>query len=231
LKLLVPALRSGTLARGAGDLQPDAGSVIELLLGPPPSIPDDPSRGRVRTALVFPFLMASAMFNLVAFLANLLFLSPALALLTRRRFHLADATAVQLTRDPDSLAKGLNATVNHTAAADWPLARFRSVFIVAPTGSTASDPLGQSFGTHPSTATRHARVVRLGATATAHPTTNGPSGPRGWLVTGLMGLVAVLMVALAPLMLYLMMAVTLLALVVGMMFVMVVLAPLRWLLN
>ena len=235
LKLLLPRIRSGTLADAAGQPSPDAARAIELLLGPPPTVPEDPTRGRVKTALVFPFLMASAMFNLVGFLANLLFLSPTLALLTRRRWYLSDATAVQLTRDPDSLAKGLNLTVNHTAAADWPLARFRSVFLVAPTGVDSSIPLGQTFGTHPSVSARHDRVVRLGAMAAAAGAARNPltglSTPSQWLIAAL-GVVLVALVCIAvPLMLYLMIAVTLLALVIGMMVVMVALAPLRWLLG
>jgi Zn-dependent protease with chaperone function len=236
LKVLVAPLRSGSLADASGESLPEAARAIELLLDPPPSIEHDESRGRLKIALVFPFLMASAMFNLVGFLANLLFLSPALALLTRRRFHLADATAVQLTRDPDSLAAGLNLTVNHTAAADWPLARFRSVFLVAPTGIASNDPLGQTFGTHPTVARRHERVMRMlgmtGSSQGANPSPlSGVSGPRRLLVGVLLALLTVLLIALVPLMLYLMIAVTLFALVVGMLFVMIVLAPLRWLLG
>jgi hypothetical protein len=230
LKALIPALRGGTLVDATGEPVPQAARAIELLLGPPPTVPDQyEGRSKLQTALVFPFLFASAMFNLVGFLANLLFLSPSLAMLTRRRVYLADATAVQLTRDPDSLAQGLNLTVNHTAAKDWPLARFRSVFVVAPDRSDSGIPIGQAFGTH------HDRVVRMGAMA-ASPNApasplSGVSGPRRLLVALLLTLLAGLIVILVPLMLYLMLAVTLLALVVGMLVVMIVLAPLRWLLG
>lgn len=236
LKLLVPALRGGTLAGVAGEPLPEAARAIALLLGPPPTIVDDDTRSKLKTGLVFPFLFASAMFNLVGFLANLLFLSPTLALLTRRRVYLADATAVQLTRDPDSLAQGLNLTVNHTAAGDWPLARFRSVFVVAPDRSDSGIPIGQAYGTHPSAGARHDRAVRMGAMppasqgASASPL-SGVSGPRRLLVAALLALLAALLIILVPLMLYLMLAITLLALAVGMMCVMIVLAPLRWLLG
>ncbi len=174
------------------------------------------------------------MFNLVGFLANLLFLSPALAVLMRRRRYLADATAVQLTRDPDSLARGLGRTVNHTAAQDWPLARFATAFLVAPT-QAGSPPIGQQFGTHPSVAARHSRVIRLGAQTQGSYGKRSPlagmSGWRAWLVAALTLALGVLTIIAVPLMLYLMIAVTLLALVVGMMYVMIVLLPLRWLLG
>jgi hypothetical protein len=102
---------------------------------------------------------------------------------------------------------------------------------VAPTGIASNDPLGQTFGTHPTVAKRHHRVVRMGATGSAQGTTSsslsGVSGPRRLLVGVLLAILTVLLIALVPLMLYLMIAVTLFALVVGMLFVMIVLAPLR----
>jgi Zn-dependent protease with chaperone function len=232
LRTLLPLLRRGTLV----DCR-DSARAVELLLGAPPSMPDDPTRRRFEFALLFPFLMASAMFNFVGFLANLLFLSPALALLMRRRRYLADATAVQLTRDPESLARGLNLTVNHTAAGDWPLARFSPLFLVTPTGVVGGDPpIGQFFGTHPSVAARHRKVVRMSflprdTQRSIRTMFAGISGFRGWLAASLVLFAAVLMVLLVPLMLYLMIAVTMLALMVGMMWVMIVLLPLRWLLS
>ena len=232
LRMLLPLLRGGTLAGVR-----DCALAVELLLGPPPSIPDTPARGRVQTAFLFPFLMASAMFNLVTFLADLLFLSPALTLLMRRRRYLADATAVQLTRDPDSLARGLNLTVNRTAADGWPLARFSPIFLVAPTSFTSGErSIGQSFGTHPEVAARHRRVVRMSFS----PRSSGRSTQaafvrtsqfRDWLGLVLAALALVLTVLLVPLMLYLMILVTLLALGVGMVWVLILLLPVRWLLS
>jgi hypothetical protein len=60
---------------------------------------------------------------------------------------------------------------------------------------------------------------------------SGVSGPRRLLVAALLTVLAACFIVLVPLMLYLMLAVTLLALTVGMMCVMIVLAPLRWLLG
>jgi Zn-dependent protease with chaperone function len=232
LRAILPLLRSGTLAASS-----DRARAVELFMGSPPSIPDEPARSRVRTALLFPFLMASAMFNLVGFLANFLFLSPALALLMRRRRYLADATAVQLTRDPESLARGLNLTVNRTASSDWPLARFSPLFLVAPTNVPSGDsPIGQSFGTHPSVAARHRRVVRMTLQPQAQASSKrdafaGVSGVRSGIVVSLSVALALLMALLVPLMLYLMIAVTMLALGVGMIWVLIVLLPLHRLLG
>jgi Zn-dependent protease with chaperone function len=232
LSTLLPLLRNGTLAEAR-----DGALAAELLLGPPPSIPDTPARGRVRTAILFPFLMASAMFNLVIFLADHLFLSPALALLMRRRLYLADATAVQLTRDPESLARGLDLTVNSAAADDWPFARFSPIFLVAPTGfASGGRPIGQSFGTHPKVATRHGRVVRMSflprnAGRAAQEPLARLSDSRNWLGLFLAALALALTILLVPLMLYLMFAVTLLALGVGMIWVLIVLLPVHALLT
>jgi len=232
LRTLFPLVRSGMLAESR-----DSARAVELLLGPPPSVPDDPTRGRLKTALVFPFVFASAMFNLVGFLANLLFLSPALALLLRRRRYLADATAVQLTRDPQNLAAGLNLTVNHTVSTGWPLARFSPLFVVAPMNiGSGEPPIGQSFGTHPSVAARHRRVVRMSflpriPESSIRTRFEGISGWRQWLTASLSLIAFALMVVLVPAMLYLMIAVTMLSLMVGMAWVMIVLLPFRWLLG
>lgn len=232
LRILLRLLRGGTLTEAR-----DGALAVELLLGPPPSISDRPARGAVQTAFLFPFQMASAMFNLVTFLADLLFLSPALALLMRRRRYLADATAVQLTRDPDSLARGLNLTVNRTAADGWRLARFSPIFLVAPTSFTAGErPIGQSFNTHPEVAARYRRVVRMSFSPRSSLRSTQEASVRTSALRDGLGLVLgavalVLTVLLVPLMLYLMILVTLLALGVGMVWVLMLLLPLRWLLS
>jgi len=99
-----------------------------------------------------------------------------------------------------------------------------------------NDPLGQSFGTHPSVARRHERVLRFG-TLPQSPRRSpfaapaGLSSWRAWAGASLVLTLCALMIVLVPLMLYLLVAVTLLALMVGMMWVMVLLLPLRWLLG
>jgi hypothetical protein len=57
--------------------------------------------------LTFPFLAASIAYTLTEGLLGLFFVSPVLARLWRRRRLLADATAVELTRNPDALVTAL----------------------------------------------------------------------------------------------------------------------------
>lgn len=57
--------------------------------------------------LCFPLLLASVFGGLLIMLVELFLLGPLLALIWRSRCYLADATAVQLTRNPDSVARGL----------------------------------------------------------------------------------------------------------------------------
>ena len=59
----------------------------------------------------------------------------------------------------------------------------------------------------------------------------GISGFRAWLAASLTLIAFALMVVLVPAMLYLMIAVTMLSLMVGMAWVMIVLLPFRWLLG
>ena len=54
-----------------------------------------------------PFLVASLAFTLLRLGPGALLVDPALATLWRRRRLLADATAVELTRDPGALARAL----------------------------------------------------------------------------------------------------------------------------
>ena len=107
------------------------------------------------------------------------------------------------------------------------------IFLVAPTSFTSGErPIGQSFGTHPEVVARHRRVVRMSflprSTQAAFLRT---SHFRGWLGLVLTALAFALTVLLVPLMLYLMILVTLFALGVGMVWVLVVLLPVRWLLS
>ena len=66
---------------------------------------------RVRLALLaplIPLILISVILRIVLFLWTALFLGPPLALIWRNRRYAADAMAVQLTRDPDGLARALS---------------------------------------------------------------------------------------------------------------------------
>jgi Zn-dependent protease with chaperone function len=76
---------------------------------------DDIGSGCLRTAVQFPFFVASISFVLTRLLVGGFFVSPTMAALWRRRRLLADATAVELTRDPDALARALDHLRTHGA--------------------------------------------------------------------------------------------------------------------
>jgi Zn-dependent protease with chaperone function len=72
--------------------------------------------------LTFPFLAASLAYSLTHALVGLLFVQPIMAALWRRRRLLADATAVELTRNPDALARAFEHLEEHAttvAAGPW----------------------------------------------------------------------------------------------------------------
>lgn len=67
----------------------------------------EPARGLVMGLVQLPFLVASLAFTLMRLGPGALLVDPALATLWRRRRLAADATAVELTRDPGALARAL----------------------------------------------------------------------------------------------------------------------------
>lgn len=67
----------------------------------------------VHAIVVLPYYLAAMMPQVLLGLLNMLILQPAFGLLWRTRRYLADATAVQLTRNPDGLARGLAAQAEH----------------------------------------------------------------------------------------------------------------------
>jgi Zn-dependent protease with chaperone function len=64
-----------------------------------------------RAIIILPYYLAAMMPQVLLSLLIMVALQPALALLWRTRRYLADATAVQLTRNPDGLARGFTAMV------------------------------------------------------------------------------------------------------------------------
>ena len=228
----------GRLWRRSSDLVGDAAAFAMLLGGAEPDAPNDLPDGRVRQALAFPFFMTHAMFNAVAFLASLLFLSPALTMLMRRRRYLSDAIAVQLTRQPDALTSAINRVIGQPLKPRTVPQLLELLFVAKPPNEFADSdrPLGLFFGTHPSLAKRHRRVAKMGLLGASDDPSQFAALAR--LTPGRRLLVGVLFALLVPLvgiaiylMLYLIVALTLLSLVVGMMYVLVVVLPIRWLLG
>ena len=87
--------------------------------------------------LTFPFMVANIAFTLVRFIVGGFVVSPVLAALWRRRRLLADATAVELTRNPDALARALDHLRRHGAVT--PPGPWTHLGAVGPEGAGAGD--------------------------------------------------------------------------------------------
>jgi Zn-dependent protease with chaperone function len=112
--------------------------------------------------LAAPFILASISVQWTLFVLIPGLLKPCLALMWRARRYLADATAVQLTRDPNSLALALLGVRWDTLPGTQNVAH---LFIAGPTGS---ESLGdfltwQGMGFHPPLKRRLMRLRALGA--------------------------------------------------------------------
>jgi Zn-dependent protease with chaperone function len=95
-------------AEGAAQVEEEARFLAGELaaLGRGEAAPE-PARGLLMGLVQLPFLVASLAFTLLRLGPGALLVDPALATLWRRRRLLADATAVELTRDPGALARAL----------------------------------------------------------------------------------------------------------------------------
>ena len=80
--------------------------------------------------LQFPFLVASIAFTMTRLILGGFFVMPVMAALWRRRRLLADATAVELTRDPNALARALEHLLEHGATV--PAGPWTHLFVVGP---------------------------------------------------------------------------------------------------
>jgi Zn-dependent protease with chaperone function len=129
--------------------------------------------GRIGRVLVrmAPPLMALVFFAKASTGFLLIFASVPVALLWRSRRYLADATGVQLTRNPTGLYRGLS----HLGACGAIIPGGESVshlFIIAPekpggSSGTFTEREGLLMGMHPSLKHRLARIVRMGAVPAA----------------------------------------------------------------
>jgi Zn-dependent protease with chaperone function len=127
-------------------------------------------------APLLPFILISLFMKLALFLWTALLLGPPLGLLWRNRRYSADAVAVQLTRDPDALALGLQ----KIAGSDVPTGSSgREYFFVhAPPPSVAASDAnqrGMTTSLHPSVARRLARLIAMGANSVKAAQTRWPN--------------------------------------------------------
>jgi Zn-dependent protease with chaperone function len=129
-------------------------------------------------ALLFPFLLLYIVVLLVrmeVFLLRSIAVGPLVMLLWRTRRYLADATAIQLTRDPDALGRALvDIEGSETPVPAWA----RHLMIVhgtvprgtgGRTGDWANE-MGGFVNSHPPLQNRLRRIQAQGGTTTAPPT-------------------------------------------------------------
>ena len=124
---------------------------------------------RVRLVLLAPLLpliLISVILRLVLFLWTALFLGPPLALIWRNRRYAADAMAVQLTRNPDGLARALS-RIGGTGIPDGGEGREYCFVHGPPSGRKGgfTDRRTITLSLHPALGRRLQRLHALGAIA------------------------------------------------------------------
>jgi Zn-dependent protease with chaperone function len=178
---------------------------------------------KIRPYLWLPLAGPLVMTGFLSAIFNLFVLGPLLSLAWRQRKYMADATAVRLTRDPDTLAGALDKV---TGAQGAPLAPWAAHMSVADHRGHQAGVFGRSaVPMFPSIDRRLRALGALGAhiTRAARPQLS----LRAWLfIAPLLAIVAVLVAILFPLLIWLSLALTMLF--TGMPFA-IVHALLRWL--
>lgn len=166
---------------------------------------------RLRKILTVPFLplaMVNMFLRLVLWLWVSLLLGVVVALVWRRRRYLADASAVQLTRDPDALAQALQ-KLGSAGGIPRGGAGVDYVFFCGPE-KAANTGFGVKSGIvvslQPPLRARMRRLVAMGAKSSAQL--------RGTMPSGVKALMGCLMLILAPLLVVLFAAVSFLTLMV-----------------
>jgi hypothetical protein len=140
-------------------------------------------------------------------IVNLFVLGPLLSLAWRQRKYMADATAVRLTRDPDTLSGALEQMTKRRGA---PLASWAAHMSVTDhTGQRSGVFAGSAVPMFPSIDRRLRALGALGAHITRAA---GPKMPlKLWLIIGpLVAVLAVLVAVMLPLLVWLSLALTML---------------------
>jgi Zn-dependent protease with chaperone function len=166
---------------------------------------------RLRRILTIPFLplaMVNIFLRLVLWLWVSLGVGVAVALLWRRRRYLADASAVQLTRDPDALVRALH-KLGSAGGIPTGGAGIDYVFFCGPDRPAATGfgvKSGIVLSLQPPLQSRMRRLVAMGATSSERH--------RGTMPTQFKALIGCFMLILAPLLVVLLVAVSFLTLMV-----------------
>jgi len=160
---------------------------------------------KIRPFLWLPLGGPLVMTGFLGAIFNLFVLGPLLSLAWRQRKYMADATAVRLTRDPDTLSGALEQMTNERGA---PLAPWAAHMSVADHAGRQKGVFGSSaVPMFPSIDRRLRALGTLGAHITRKA---GPKMPLHllFIIVPLVALLAVLVAMLFPLMIWLSLALT-----------------------
>lgn len=124
--------------------------------------PETTSPSGCRAMLTMPFVLAGATTQLFILLGQWIFFGPILAALWRARRYLADATAVQLTRNPDGMAHAIQ-RLQRTDVMFPAGAKAGLLFILWPSTSGHRGATTPAGGYHPGSARRLQRLQAQGA--------------------------------------------------------------------
>jgi hypothetical protein len=162
-------------------------------------------QGDWRLLLWLPVAGPVVIMGFFAGLASFILLGPLVSLAWRQRKYMADATAVRLTRDPDTLSKALEKMGGSGA----PLAGWAAHLSIVQSGGNRTGLLGGSIvPMFPSIDRRLGALAKLGAHLT-HAPRHMPLRLL-LIITPLFAIVGVLMVAVLPLLIFLSAAITML---------------------
>jgi Zn-dependent protease with chaperone function len=162
---------------------------------------------KIRPYLWLPLAGPLVMTGFLGAIFNLFVLGPLLSLAWRQRKYMADATAVRLTRDPDTLAGALDKV---TGARGAPLAPWAAHMSVADHSGHQAGVFGSSaVPMFPSVDRRLRALGAMGAHITRAARPQLPL--RAWLfIAPLLAIMAVLVAMLFPLLIWLSLALTML---------------------
>ena len=120
-------------------------------------------RDSVVNMLSLPLMLGSYVVQFAVFFSSVALIGPLVSFMWRTRRHLADAMAVQLTRNPDALARALaHLTKEQTVVPKGD--ELSLLFIVWPTTVASKDAVvGQFARMHPKPHQRQRRLIALGA--------------------------------------------------------------------
>jgi Zn-dependent protease with chaperone function len=141
--------------------------------------------GKWDTVVLFlslPSTMAAYVVRFAVFVSSAVLIGPIVAFMWRTRRHLADAMAVQLTRNPDALARALRDFGTVQSAVPQGDAVSLLFFAWPSTTSGKDAVVGQFTRMHPKLPKREQRLLALGADPTqAHPVTGLRAAIGGFL--------------------------------------------------